>query len=106
MSFKMHVKKDDLVAVISGEDKGKQGKVLEARPRENRVVVDGVNIQKRHVRPTRTNPQGGVVERPGPIAASNVLLVCPNCKQPRRMRRRRTEGGVVRECTRCGKTVD
>ena len=64
MSFKMHVKKDDLVAVISGEDKGKQGKVLEARPRENRIVVDGVNIQKRHVRPTRTNPQGGVVERP------------------------------------------
>src|SRR5690606_11730285 len=106
MSFKMHVKKDDLVAVISGEDKGKQGKVLEARPRENRVVVEGVNIQKRHMRPARTNPQGGVVERPGPIAASNVLLVCPSCKKPSRMRRRRTDKGVVRECTRCGKTAD
>lgn len=106
MSFKMHVKKDDLVAVISGEDKGKRGKVLEARPRENRVVVEGVNIQKRHMRPTRTNPQGGVVERPGPIAASNVLVVCPNCKEPARMRRNRTADGAVRECSRCGTAID
>jgi len=103
---KMHVKKNDTVMVIAGDDKGKTGKVLEARPRENRVVVEGVNIQKRHMRPTRTNPQGGVVERPGPIAASNVMLVCPHCKRPARMRRNRTEGGVVRQCVRCGKTVD
>lgn len=106
MSFKVHVKKDDLVAVIAGDDKGKQGKVLEVRPKENRVVVEGVNIQKRHVRPTRQNPQGGVIERPGPIAAANVLLVCPNCKRPARMRRRRDESGVKRECVRCGKLVD
>ena len=103
---KMHVKKDDLVMVISGDDKGKTGKVLEARPRENRVVVEGVNIQKRHLRPTRTNPQGGVVERPGPIAASNVMLVCPHCKRPARMRRNRTEKGAVRVCVRCGKAID
>lgn len=102
----MHVKKDDQVAVITGVDKGKQGKVLEARPRENRVVVDGVNIQKRHMRPTRTNPQGGVVETPGPIAASNVLLVCPKCKQGVRVRRQRTADGVVRQCARCGDDID
>lgn len=106
MAFKMHVKKDDLVAVLTGEDKGKQGKVLDALPRENRVVVEGINIQKRHMRPTRTNPQGGVVERPGPIAASNVQVVCPHCKQPARMRRNRTDGGVKRGCVRCGRTVD
>lgn len=106
MANKVHVKKDDLVAVISGDDKGKRGKVLEVRPKEGRIVVEGVNIQKRHMRPTRTNPQGGVIERPGPIAASNVLLVCPDCKRPSRMRRRRTDKGVVRVCARCGKTVD
>lgn len=106
MAFKVHVKKDDQVAVISGADKGKQGKVLEARPRENRVVVEGVNIQKRHMRPSRTNPQGGVVERPGPIAAANVQVVCPKCKEPARMRRQRAEGGVVRQCTRCGNDID
>lgn len=104
--LKLHVKKDDVVAVIQGDDKGKQGKVLEARPREGRVVVEGVNVQKRHMRPTRTNPQGGVVERPGPIAVSNVMVVCPHCKKPARMRRRRTEGGVERQCVRCGKTID
>jgi len=103
---KMHVKKDDVVAVLRGDDKGKTGKVLEARPRENRVVIEGVNIQKRHMRPTRTNPQGGVVERPGPIAASNVLVVCPHCKRPVRTRRQRTENGVVRQCARCGKNID
>lgn len=106
MAFKMHVKKNDQVAVISGADKGKRGKVLEARPRENRVVVEGVNIQKRHMRPTRTNPQGGVVERPGPIAASNVMVVCPKCKEPARLRRQRTEDGVLRQCVRCGGDID
>lgn len=106
MAFKMHVKKDDEVAVISGADRGKRGKVLEARPKENRVVVDGVNIQKRHMRPTRTNPQGGVVERPGPIAASNVQVVCPKCKEPARMRRVRDEAGVKRQCVRCGNVID
>lgn len=106
MAFKVHVKKNDQVAVISGADKGKRGKVLEVRPKENRVVVDGVNIQKRHMRPTRTNPQGGVVERPGPIAASNVMVVCPKCKQPARQRRTRTAEGVRRQCVKCGQHID
>lgn len=103
---KLHVKKGDLVQVIRGDDRGREGKVLEVRPREGRVIVEGVNIQKRHTRPTRTNPQGGVIEQPGPIAASRVLLVCPSCKRGVRTGRVRQERGAVRVCKRCGKELD
>ena len=70
---KIHVKRGDTVAVISGEDKGKRGKVLEVLTQQGRVIVDGVNIQKKHTRPTQTNPQGGIIDKPGPIDASNCL---------------------------------
>ena len=104
---KMHVKKGDLVEVFRGDDKGKRGRVLQAFPRLRRVVVEGVNIQKRHTRPTRTNPQGGVIERPGPIDSSKVMLVCPNCDKPTRYRRRReADGSLTRVCRRCGKAID
>lgn len=107
MAQKVHVKKDDLVAVLSGEDVGKTGKVLEVLPRENRVVIDGVNIVKKHARPTRTNPQGGVIEQPGPIHASNVMVVCPSCDVPVRVSQRRESGQeATRVCKRCGKSID
>lgn len=103
---KMHVKKGDTVEVISGEDRGRQGKILEVRPREGRVIVEGINIQKRHTRPTRANTQGGVIEQPGPLAAAKVLLVCPHCKRGVRTGRKRTDNGVVRVCKRCGRDID
>jgi len=107
MQNKLHVRKGDLVQVLSGEDKGKSGKILEVLPKKGRVVVEGINIIKKHTRPTRTNPQGGVIERPGPIHASKVMLICPNCKAPTRVSRRREEGKqVVRVCKRCGKPID
>lgn len=104
---KVHVKKGDLVKILSGEDAGKTGKVLEVAPRKRRVVVEGVNIIKKHARPTRTNPQGGVIERPAPIDASKVMLVCPSCNTPTRVRRERSEGqAAARICKRCGKPID
>mgnify|MGYP000153292250 CR=1 FL=1 len=104
---KVHVKKGDLVEVLRGDDRGKRGKVLQVMPRLGRVVVEGINIQKRHTRPTRTNPQGGVVERPGPIDSSKVMLVCPSCDKPTRYRRRReADGSLTRVCRRCGKAID
>lgn len=107
MQNKVHVRKGDLVQVLSGEDSGKTGKVLEVLPKKGRVVVEGINIIKKHTRPTRTNPQGGVIERPGPIHASKVMLVCPSCKAPTRVARRREEGKeVARVCKRCGKPID
>jgi len=102
-----HVKKNDVVQVLSGVDKGKTGKVLEVHPKKGRVVVDGVNIIKKHTRPTRTNPSGGVIERPGPIHASNVMVVCPSCNKPTRTARNRTSGQEpARVCKRCGKSID
>ena len=69
---KLHVKKNDTVVVIAGNDRGKTGKVLRVYPQKNRVIVEGVNIRKRHVRPSQTHPQGTIVEREFPIHASNV----------------------------------
>ena len=97
MSFKMRtcIKRTTWWPSSAARTKASKAKCWRPGPGKSRVVVEGVNIQKRHMRPTRTNPQGGVVERPGPIAASNVMLVCPSCKKPARMRRRRTDKGVV-----------
>lgn len=106
MAFKLHVKRDDLVEVISGDDRGRQGKVLRVDLRKGRVVVEGVNIQKKHTRPSRTNAQGGVIEQPGPLAASKVLLVCPNCKRGVRTGRRRDGKNVIRVCKRCGRDLN
>lgn len=104
---KVHVKKGDLVQVLWGVDKGRTGRVLEVRPRESRVIVDNINIIKRHTRPTRQNPQGGVVEQPGPIHTSKVALVCPSCDKPTRAKRERSEEGALRRvCRRCGKSID
>ncbi|MDX2128261.1 MAG: 50S ribosomal protein L24 [Chloroherpetonaceae bacterium] len=72
---KVHVKKNDNVQVIAGNDKGKTGKVLRVIPEENRVIIEGVNVRKKHQRPTRTQPQGAIVEREMPIHASNVKKV-------------------------------
>lgn len=107
MATKVHVKKGDQVQVLWGVDKGKTGKVLEVRPAEGRVLVDGVNIIKRHSRPSRQNPQGGVVEQPGPIYSSKVALVCPACDKPTRYKVERSEDGEPKRlCRHCGKSID
>lgn len=104
---KSHVKKGDMVQVMSGEDKGKTGKVLEVMPAKGRIIVEGINIVKKHTKPTRQVPQGGVVEQPGPIAASTVMLVCPSCDKPTRVERTKAgDGSVARVCKRCDKVID
>ncbi len=75
MSQKLHVKTGDTVVVISGKDKGKQGKVKAAMPKEGRVVVEGVNMIKRHTKPSQANPKGGIIEKEAPIDLSNVMLL-------------------------------
>jgi large subunit ribosomal protein L24 len=81
----MRVKKGDLVRVISGNDKGKEGKILKVFPKTERVIIEKINLIKRHTRATQTNPQGGIVEKEAPIHVSNVMLVCPNTKKPTRI---------------------
>lgn len=102
----LKVRKGDSVLVISGEYKGKRGKVLQVLPKKNRLIVEGVNIIKKHTRPTRENPQGGIVESPGPISVANVMVVCSRCDKPTRIKSELKENGdKARVCRHCGREV-
>ena len=81
----MKIRKDDTVQVIAGNSRGKTGKVLKVFPKKNRVIVEGVNIRKRHSKPNQSNPQGGIVEKEAPIDASNVMILDPKENTPARI---------------------
>jgi large subunit ribosomal protein L24 len=81
----MHVHKNDTVLVVAGNFLGKQGKVLKVFPARDRVIIENVNIIKRHSRASQKNPQGGIVQKEAPIHASNVMVVCPKCSKPTRI---------------------
>ena len=118
----MRIKKGDLVQILSGKDRGKQGKVLEARPKERRVIVENLNTVKRHTkpRPMRDSSRmggsgiepGGVITKPAPIDVSNVMIVCPACDRPTRVgvtfKEIKGERVKIRVCRRadCGQEID
>jgi large subunit ribosomal protein L24 len=126
MSNSMKIKKGDIVQVLSGKDRGKQGRVLEARPQERRVIVENLNVVKRHMRPrilkdaSRMGQQqiapGGVIEKAAPLPVASVMVVCPTCDRPTRVgiELRDVKGGEstestkVRVCRRadCGQVID
>ena len=81
----MKIRKNDTVVVIAGNSKGKTGKVLKVFPKESKVIVEGVNLRKRHTKPTQKNPQGGIVEKEAPIHVSNVMILDPKTKEPTRI---------------------
>jgi large subunit ribosomal protein L24 len=81
----MHVHKNDTVLVVAGNAVGKQGKVLKVFPDRNRVIIENVNMVKRHTKASQKNPQGGIVQKEGPIHASNVMVVCPKCSEATRI---------------------
>ncbi len=101
----MNVKVNDNVLVIAGKDKGVQGKVLATSPKANTVVVEGVRIQKKHQRARKANETSKIVEIPGPIDASNVMVVCPACKKATRIKHNVVDGKKVRVCE-CGAVLD
>jgi len=102
----LRVRTGDRVQVISGNYRDARGKVLRAMPAKGKVVVEGVNVRKRHRRPTNADPEGGIVSFEAPIAASNVMLLCPHCDAPARATRRRDEDGTVeRICKRCSNPI-
>jgi len=104
---KLHVKKGDTVVVLSGKDKGKKGKILTALPQKQRVIVEGVNIVKRHTKPTQKVMQGGIIEREAAIHSSNVMVVCSRCGKPTRSGMKRLDDGkMVRICKKCGEVID
>ena len=107
MSSKLHVKKDDIVEVISGKEKGKKGKVMAIFPDEARMQVEKLNMYKRHMKADQKNNQGGIVEREGKVNVSNVLLVCDKCGKGVRVKRKKLEDGKrVRVCCRCAEVLD
>jgi large subunit ribosomal protein L24 len=102
-----HVRRGDTVGVIAGKERGKRGKVLRVLRDSGRVVVEHLNMIKRHQRPTPKLRQGGIIEREGPLAVSNVLLVCGRCNRPVRVGIKvLNDGRKVRACKRCGESVD
>ena len=102
-----HVRRGDTVAVIAGRERGKRGKVLRVLPVAGRVIVEKVNMMKKHQRPTQKLRQGGIIEREGPLALSNVLVVCPRCDKPSRTGVKiLTDGRKVRTCRRCNESID
>lgn len=104
---KAHVKKGDTVMVISGKDAGKKGKVLTVLPKEKRVVIEGINIVKRHTKPTQAAPQGGIVEKEGTVASSNVMLFCRKCNKPTRISKKlMNDGTFARQCKHCGEILE
>ncbi|WP_027410245.1 50S ribosomal protein L24 [Anoxybacteroides tepidamans] len=102
----MHVKKGDKVQVISGKDKGKQGVVLAAFPKKNRVLVEGVNIVKKHAKPSQANPQGGIISKEAPIHVSNVMPLDPKTGTPTRVGYKLVDGKKVRYAKKSGEVLD
>ena len=102
----MNVRRDDTVIVLSGKDKGKQGKVLSAMPSEGKVIVEGINVAKKHKKPRKQGEQGGIVKMETPIYASKVMRVCPKCSKPTKHAVKILEdGSKVRVCKKCGETI-
>ena len=122
MSTAMKIRKGDLVHVLSGKDRGKQGRVIDALPRERRVIVENLNVVKRHTKPKPVKNSsrmggpsiipGGVIDKPAPLPVANVMLVCPVCNRPTRVgtvvKEAKGETHRVRVCRRadCGQEID
>jgi len=97
----MKIIKGDMVKVVSGKDRGKTGAVLHAMPKDDKVIVDGLNLVKKHTRPKRQGEKGQVVSVPRPLAVSKVMLVCTSCKEPTRVGSRMDGAKKVRYCKKC-----
>lgn len=106
-SRKLHLKKDDIVQVVSGREKGKKGKVLTLLPEQGKVTIEKLNLFKRHMKGDGKTRQPGIIEKEGAIHVSNVLIVCDKCGKGVRIKRKKLEDGKrVRVCIKCGEVID
>ncbi len=104
---KIQIKKDDKVKVITGKDKGKIGKVLKVDKKKNRLLIEKINLIKRHAKPSAKNRQGGIVEGEAPVVISNVMIMCNKCVNPTRIKMQQLEDGKkIRVCVKCGEAID
>ena len=103
---KVHVKTGDTVVILSGKDRGKKGKIMAVSPKEGKVIVEGLNMVTKHVKPRRQGEQGGIVKAEGAIYACKVQVVCPRCGKPTRVTHKVLEDGTKeRICKKCGESL-
>lgn len=104
---KVHIKKNDMVIVTTGKEKGKSGKILRVLPEKNKAIVEKVNFIKRHAKPNQQMRQGGIIEKEAPLTLSNLMVLCPKCNKPVRTGRKTLEDRKrVRVCKKCGDVLD
>lgn len=103
---KLKLKKKDLVMVITGKDRGKTGNLDKVYPAEGKAIVLGLNIRKKHLKPSKKSPQGGIMEFPAKINISNLILICPNCQKPTRVNYKINESQKIRICQKCHESVE
>jgi large subunit ribosomal protein L24 len=104
---RFHIKKNDLIMVVQGRERGKSGRVLKVLPEKEKVIVEKINFVKRHTRPHGQQRRGGILEKEAPLHISNVRLLCEKCNKPVRIRHRVVEGGKkARVCHKCGESFD
>ena len=107
MEGRFPLKKNDLVMVVSGKERGKSGRVLRVFPQKNRIIIEKINFVKRHTRPSGQARQGGILEKEAPIHISNVMVVCNKCNSPVRVGQKALEDGKkARYCKKCGELLD
>lgn len=100
------IKKNDTVLIIVGKEKGKKGRVLSVYPSKEEIIVERINIIKRHMRPSRKYAQGGIIEKEAPLHISNVMLLCPKCEKPTRIKNTiLSDNEKVRTCMRCREVI-
>lgn len=103
----MQIRKNDSVMVISGKERGKTGKVLRVNPKEDAVIIERINVVKRHTKPRGPQQAGGIIEKEASIPASNIMIMCDKCNAPVRIGRKiLADGNKVRVCRRCGEALD
>jgi large subunit ribosomal protein L24 len=102
-----HLRKGDTVEVIGGKFRGKRGRILKVIPEEARAIVEGINLVKRHMKASQKNPQGGIVEKPAPLPAARLMVVCAKCGEAARIGHRYLDDGTkVRYCKHCGEQME
>ncbi len=103
----LDIKKNDTVMVVAGDDKGKKGRVLGFLAAESRVLVEGLNMMKKHLKPSKQQQQGGIIEKEAPLHRSNVMLVCPKCNKPTKIGNKiLKDGKKIRDCKQCGEVIE
>ncbi len=103
----VEIRKGDRVVILAGKEKGKHGKILRVLPKKERVVVEGLNLIKKAVKPTQKNPQGGIIDNEGSVNVSNVMLLCPSCDEPSRIKHQiNAQGKSIRVCRKCEAEMD